>query len=231
MFRMTDAFPDLHMEEVRRLIEACMSPGFFFVNIGANDGVHNDPVYPFIAQYGWRGVAVEPDPDVFEELRRNYRQFSSVAVEHAAIAATPRLLYRIGNGPFERAQWMSQFTAASPGRVREVIGLVRKYGLLGPVPSDLEDYVEPIDVPCLTFQQLVDRHEIERIDYLNIDVEGDDLEVLEQVDLDRFRNRLLCIEMDPERDSRAAEVEQRLQRLGYRAHKGLMLFSVFYLRE
>jgi len=228
---MSDQPSDPHIEDVRRLIDTCMSPGFFFVNIGANDGVHNDPIYPFIEQYGWHGVAVEPDPDVFEELRRNYQKFPSVVLEQAAITTEPPRLYRIGKGPFEYAQWMSQITAASEARVREIIGLVRTYGWLGSVPKDLEEYVQPIDVPCMTFEDLVRRHSIERIDYLNIDVEGGDLEVLAQVDLDRFRNRLLCIEMDPERDFRAADAERRLEKLGYQAYKGLMFFSVFYLRE
>src|SRR6266481_6003650 len=44
----------------------------FFIQIGANDGVSNDPLYKFVIEYGWAGILVEPLPQVFEVLRRNY---------------------------------------------------------------------------------------------------------------------------------------------------------------
>src|SRR5687767_667926 len=47
-------------------------PQFFFVQIGANDGRRGDPVFQFIRQYRWRGLLLEPQPDVFRVLVRNY---------------------------------------------------------------------------------------------------------------------------------------------------------------
>jgi hypothetical protein len=34
----------------------------FFISIGANDGVSNDPIWPFASRFGWEGLAVEPNP-------------------------------------------------------------------------------------------------------------------------------------------------------------------------
>jgi len=42
----------------------------FFVDIGANDGVTFSNTYA-LERKGWRGLCVEPHPDVFEQLRRN----------------------------------------------------------------------------------------------------------------------------------------------------------------
>ena len=125
---------------------------------------------------------------------------------------------------------MDQLASLDRARLDEVIGLIRSHQVFEGVPQHLERYVERIDVPCLTFAELVARHRIERIDYLNIDIEGGDVELLETIDVDRFRNRLLCIEMDPERDARAAAAQARLERQGYTAFPGLMLFSVFFAR-
>ena len=33
-----------------------------FLEIGANDGVANDPIYPFVSRFGWTGIMVEPLP-------------------------------------------------------------------------------------------------------------------------------------------------------------------------
>ena len=221
----------MNLDGIRRLVEACRTPDFFFVNIGANDGVTNDPIHPFLDEYGWRGLAVEPDPDVFETLRANYQRYPHVVLERAAIVREPAPLFRIGAGPFDRAPWMTQISAVSEARVREVVDLLRRHEGLGPIPDGIEHHIERIAVPCLTFQDLVARHAVDRIDYLNIDTEGSDLEVLDQVDLDRFGVRLLCVEMDLARDPHAAVMDARLRQLGFIAHPDLMLFSVFYLRR
>jgi hypothetical protein len=33
-----------------------------FIQIGANDGIKNDPVHAFIKKYYWTGILVEPIP-------------------------------------------------------------------------------------------------------------------------------------------------------------------------
>src|SRR6266568_4231619 len=40
----------------------------YFIGIGANDGVTHDPLYPFVRDFEWRGIMVEPIPEVFAEL-------------------------------------------------------------------------------------------------------------------------------------------------------------------
>lgn len=61
-------------------------PDAFFVEIGANDGEQWDHLRPFILTHAWRGVMVEPLPQAFERLRRNYDGIDRVALENAAIA-------------------------------------------------------------------------------------------------------------------------------------------------
>src|SRR5262249_56046547 len=75
---------------LRAVVTRVVHPRFFFVNIGANDGVSNDPIYPFLREYGWSGIVVEPLAPMLEELRRNYHDIPGIVFEQAAIAATPR---------------------------------------------------------------------------------------------------------------------------------------------
>jgi FkbM family methyltransferase len=45
-----------------------------FLQVGANDGLWNDPLRYFVVSSGWRGVLVEPLPEAFAALRKNYRR-------------------------------------------------------------------------------------------------------------------------------------------------------------
>jgi FkbM family methyltransferase len=43
-----------------------------FVQIGAHDGLHLDPIRPLVEKYHWAGLLIEPQPDIFERLKLNY---------------------------------------------------------------------------------------------------------------------------------------------------------------
>ena len=45
-------------------------PDFFFVQIGANNRLTDDPLRQFVTKYHWHGVLVEPQPQVFQQLLR-----------------------------------------------------------------------------------------------------------------------------------------------------------------
>src|SRR3989344_7472842 len=51
---------------------------FFFVQIGAHDGKHHDPLYPYVTKYNLRGLAIEPQKDVFTQLQNTYKEYSNV---------------------------------------------------------------------------------------------------------------------------------------------------------
>ena len=57
----------------------------FVVQIGANDGKTHDPLYRYISKYKTAGLLVEPQPDVFQKLKNNYKdnpnlKFADVAM-------------------------------------------------------------------------------------------------------------------------------------------------------
>ena len=58
---------------------------FFFVQIGACDGVFVDPIHRFIIKHRWRGVLVEPVPYLFNLLMQNYEGYNLI-FENVAIS-------------------------------------------------------------------------------------------------------------------------------------------------
>ncbi|MFO1348206.1 MAG: hypothetical protein U1F12_06435 [Pseudomonadales bacterium] len=60
-------------------------PDFFYVNIGANDGITNDPIFPFIEKYNWHGIQVEPVLSTFNQLKINLASFKNTIFENSAV--------------------------------------------------------------------------------------------------------------------------------------------------
>jgi FkbM family methyltransferase len=216
---------------LRAVVRRALHPDFFFVNIGANDGVSNDPIYPFLRDHGWRGIAVEPLEPIFAELRRNYSRFPGVILERAAIAPEPRPFYYIpATAGYERT-WTKQVGTLDPAFLTKTIRLMRAYELDGPVPAGLEDAVVRIDVPCLTFDALMAKHRAERVDFINIDAEGLDYELACAIDLTRWRPAVLCLETVDMRETQRTELEARFAAHGYVFLEPFDLFSSVYVRR
>jgi FkbM family methyltransferase len=141
---------------------------FYFVQIGANDGMRYDPLRALILEHHLRGLLVEPLPDAFAQLRKNYAGEPQLLFENAAVASEngEKTLYRIRpSAPV--ADWvhgLARFDKAS------IIRTARELGV--------EQYVEEVRVPALTFGALLQKHRVGQITLLQIDTEGYDYEVL-----------------------------------------------------
>lgn len=131
---------------------------FFFVQVGANDGVTGDPLHLLVRKHGWKGLLVEPQPDIFEQLRHNYADQEQLLFENAALAKTDGTmsLWTIGD-----RHGQSSFNA-------EV--LLRA----GYKRSDLVERT----VDAVSVRTLLDKHAVSDIDLLQVDTEGFDYEVL-----------------------------------------------------
>jgi FkbM family methyltransferase len=167
---------------VRILLNGGRTSEFTFVQIGANDGVSNDPIRKFVLKYGMRGVLVEPQPDVFARLQRNYDGVPGLAFENAAIAAEDgeRELYRFRPSP-DLPQWAHGLASFS------------KKTLTGNL-QNVKGEVETIRVPTLSFASLVRKHNLERVDLLQIDAEGFDFEIIKMVDFSTVKPAIIHFE-------------------------------------
>jgi FkbM family methyltransferase len=170
------------------------APGFYFVQIGANDGVSYDSVRPYVIEYGWRGVLVEPQPKPFARLVKNYEGIGNVSFVNAAIATTR------GKLPFFANE-------------DDLLGGFRESVTRG---NALAGRVQQIEVDAMTFDDLVAQESISRIDLLAIDTEGYDLQILKTIDFTTVLPRVIRYEICNLTDAEFAESEALLARHGYR---------------
>ena len=165
-----------------RVLAGGQPSDFTFLQIGANDGIANDPLHPFIVRYGFRGVCVEPMAEPFARLQWTYRDHPGVVCERAAIGPTDGevTLYRFIPGP-HLPPWADHMASISPEVLR-----ANFQGLRGAI--------EPVTVPSMTVATLRAKYGLGDVDLLQLDAEGYDFEIIKLVDLTTFRPTILHFE-------------------------------------
>lgn len=159
--------------------------GFFFVQVGANNGVRADPLYAYIREFHWEGILVEPVPELFAQLRETYADEPQLRFEQVAIGSEGGLMpffsVREASGVPDEVQGLGSFR-------RDII-LAHKPG----VPN-IETLLEEITVPVIPLRALLERHGVGRIDLLQLDTEGYDYEVLKTLDFDTLKPAIIQFE-------------------------------------
>ncbi len=171
--------PELEISNLLDLVVAHYGrPGsdFFFVEIGAFDGVTADPIHHLVRQNQWRGVLVEPQQEAFELLQKNYRgqpglQFFNVVIGPHDGEIT---LYTRTGGMVQAASIEKQLMN-KPGRRRRML--------------------DARQVPCWTFDRLLrEANAPAAIDLLQIDAEGFDFEIIRSIDFQRVKPAIIHYE-------------------------------------
>jgi FkbM family methyltransferase len=159
-------FPDVAEERLKAEFFRA-TPAGFFVDVGANAPKDGSQSFVMESQ-GWSGVLVEPQPDLAEVLRRDRRaKVYAVACSTPANAGKTLTLHLAGI----QSSLKPDFYVAGMQRTGTVA------------------------VPVMTLDQiLTDAEAPTPLDFVSIDVEGHEIEVLEGFDLKRWRPRLLFIE-------------------------------------
>lgn len=139
----------------------------FFVEVGANQPQQGSQTWQF-EQAGWRGILVEPQPDLADRLRQA-RRANVVAAACSSPANAGRTMKLHVLGPH-----------SSLNRDLAVTGVLAE--------AEIEVSVRTLD------DILVEAGAPVPIDFISIDVEGHEPEVLAGFDLARWRPQLLLVE-------------------------------------
>jgi len=80
---------------------------------------------------------------------------------------------------------------------------------------DIEKLLVKERVNCITFETLVRRHDVKKIDLLHVDTEGYDFAIIKQVDFDRFRPAIVIYEHKHLQQQQQAECQSYVKNRGY----------------
>jgi FkbM family methyltransferase len=182
--------------EYQNVLRALAQRGdVFFCQIGACDGKQFDQLYEFVCRFNWRGVLVEPVPDVFELLRSNYQHCSQLRFENVAISERfeQKVINRIpldvikANAVPEWAIGMSTFFP-------ERNGIEDPHNEYPPGYALIRKFVRQELVTCVPLDYVFRKHDIAKLDLMQIDAEGCDYQILKQVDFNRFSPSVIFYE-------------------------------------
>ncbi|MGD0581913.1 MAG: FkbM family methyltransferase [Bacteroidales bacterium] len=168
------------------------------VQIGANDGINNDPIHKFIKKDHWQGVLLEPQRSVYEKyLRPLYAKTEGIEVLNAALdtADGQKPIYKIAVSDSRWATGLSSFS-------REVLEAAIRSGYVerqaikegAPLPDKKEDYITEEKVECISTETLIKRNGLEKIDWLQIDTEGFDFEIIKMFNIGITRPEVIVCE-------------------------------------
>ena len=71
----------------------------YFVQVGSHDGRMHDPLRTFIQKNNWRGILIEPQTDMLEKAKDNYRDKPNLNFVNVAVHPTKSqiTLYKVKN--------------------------------------------------------------------------------------------------------------------------------------
>lgn len=177
-----------------------------FVQIGASDGVTNDPIYEFVRKYNWHGVLIEPLPGVFERLKKNYQTSTGLIFLNVAISDGPGTtnLYYLPEDVVDEG-WQEQI--ASFDRRAIEFNLRSR--------PELIDKIAEAEVQCIRLESVFEQFVTEPVDILVIDVEGHELKVLMQLESIKNKPQYIYYEKGTMRSQDRAALIKVLRKFGY----------------
>lgn len=159
--------------------------GGFYVELGANDGVTQSNTYYFEKHRGWHGLLVEPSPHNFLLCARN-RSLQNQIVCAACVSFDyqPEFVRMTYSNLMSTARGLES-DLADPGAHADS---GRRFLSAHEPMFDFGAIARPLN------ELLVEAHAPATIDFLSLDVEGAEIEVLKGIDHERFRFKYILVE-------------------------------------
>lgn len=158
-----------------------------FVDIGAHDGMTYSNTYFFEKDRGWTGICVEPIPEVFAELQKNRN----------CICVQACVTNRSGDGQLLKVSHPKD--AAPDCHIEMLSGLQDKYDPrhLDRIQREIADCKgasELIPVQCYQLNELLEKNNIAHVNFLSIDTEGNEFDILTGIDFERYKIDVIAVE-------------------------------------
>ena len=154
----------------------------FFVEAGGNDGFTQSNTFFLEKGLKWKGVLVEAIPELFEKCKATRTR--SAVVNGGLV---PR-----GYGKDTLTMHYANLMSIATGAME--INAMKEHIDTGLACQGIEDSYT-IDVPAITFEEVLDQAQCPQIDFLSIDLEGFELQALQGWNFEKHRPRYILIEV------------------------------------
>lgn len=189
------------------------------IQVGANDGLVNDPLRDVFLLHEARAVLIEPHPWVFQhKLSRLYANRPGFQLLNRAIDAQPgeHTLYSLSFSLKRWATGLSSFDKSfleakiAEGYVEECARVYRET-----LPEQQSDWIREAKVPCMRFEEVLDSSGMQHVDILQIDAEGYDIVLLNAWPFERIKPLLIGVEIEHLNAAALEDLQRRMETRGY----------------
>jgi FkbM family methyltransferase len=148
-----------------------------FIDIGANDGITLSNTRA-LAELGWSGVLIEPSKEAYKRACENNKNNLSIQIYNCAIGKENKLITfyesgeHLGKGD---TSLLSTIVKDELSRWKD------------------ETFTENVAM-CYDWKYFLEQSELKEFDFISMDIEGMELEVLPQMDLNELKVYLFCVE-------------------------------------
>lgn len=180
-------------------------PNPSYLDIGAHHPSFLSNTFHFY-RLGLKGILVEPDPQQFEVIKAARSRDTCLNVGIGVGDATTADFYVMDD------RSLSTFSEAE----------VESYTRSG------MNVAKVIRVPLVTVQEVVKHHATSTPNFVSIDTEGLDMDILKSIDFAQFRPQVICVEtMDHEHQTKTNAFSDLLSRYDYVIHSDTYLNTIF----
>jgi len=152
------------------------------LDIGANDGRTLSNTLALIEK-GWHGSLVEPSPRAFEKLKKEHADNDNVRLFNLAIADKSGEMTLYESSGLLGDEDVALVSTLNPSEMDRWESLNIKF--------------TPVPVKCLTFTDFCEQHfSVVKWEFISIDVEGVDYQVLSQINLREIGVEMLIVEFN-----------------------------------
>lgn len=150
-----------------------------FIDIGAHDGISFSNSYYFEKELGWTGICIEPMAEIFKELVRNRK----------AICLQTCISNYDGKGQFLKINGYSEMLSGLKKNYdpRHLVRIERELNYYG-------GSKELIEVNVSTLKTILHTYNIKKIDFVSIDTEGSELDILKSINLEEIEIDIIVVE-------------------------------------
>ena len=151
----------------------------FFVDIGAHDGVSINSTYFLEKDLGWSGICFEPLTRRFSELVKN--RPNSICINSCVYNFDGEVEFRDNEGYPEMLSGIEkEYPAQHKQRIANELGANGKTSVY--------------TFPCVNLNTILEKNGITKVDYLKIDTEGSELEILKSIDFSSIDIAVIDVE-------------------------------------
>jgi FkbM family methyltransferase len=157
-----------------------------FIELGALDGIRHSNTFLLENNYNWSGLMIEPSPSLYKELKIN----RNIHTENILV----------GDKKQENIDFLY---IEDKTKCIGLQGVIENYNTkhFDRIIRELKSKpYEIIKMNMVTLQELCDKYNICKVDYLSLDVEGSELKVLEGIDFSKLDIELIGVEINYDED-------------------------------